>query len=647
MRGWILFLLAFAAGIINVWLHTPNQRPDFFTDHLQIRDDILVQITDPVQTKVTYAATTAKIIAIQHENGLQKATGKLTLYVENDGVRKLPEYGDQVLIKNKISALTSSNNPGEFDYRKYMSYKGIYHSAYLKKGEWVLTGINEGNHFWSAIYQINSRINYEITKALPDPDQSGIAEALILGNESDIPGEIMTEYAGTGTVHILSVSGLHVGIILIGLSWIFSFLTRIRYGKLIRMILILSIIWCYAFLTGFSAPIARSVIMFSIIFIGLNIGRRTNIYNSLCASAIVLMLIDPYIVMAASCQLSFIALTGIIWLQPMISKWWEPENKILKYIWELAAASLAAQIITLPVSIFYFNQFSIYFLPANLIVIPASFVVLIVGIAFVFGAMTPFLWIHNILSVMLKTSIDIMNHIVRFINELPGATWQGLYLNTLGMLLLYLFIILAIFGIIYRNKKIVAIAFVFGICFFATRDASIYKSYTNSELGMIYVSPDHAVIMLKDRNKLYVISDSGFTQNTKLMKYRMNGYAFKNYISPANIVSLNSEKKSNFSDANMMEHMPVIGFYDKAMLMVNSDNALNVRAGFTPALASNFDAVVLYNKPKIVLSDLYKKARFKSVIAASGDMRGWETECIENHIPFFNLQKNNYVNIPI
>ena len=508
-----------------------------------------------------------------------------------------------------------------------------------------MTGKNEGNPFWSSVYSINSRLKAELASALPDPGQRGIAEALVIGDESDIPNEIMTDYAGTGTVHILSVSGLHVGIILIGLSWIFSFLTRFRYGKYIRLVLILAIIWCYAFLTGFSAPIARSVIMFSIVFIGINIGRRANIYNSICASAFILLLIDPFLVMQASCQLSFIALTGIVWLQPKIAAWLNPGHKFFKYAWELAAASLAAQIITLPISVLYFNQLSLYFLPANLIVIPASFVVLIAGIAFVFVQMVPLIWLHHIFSGILFGCIYAMNVIVRFINQLPGATWQGLYINVLGAFLLYLFIILALFGIIYRNKKLLAAGMAFGLCFLLLRDLDIYDSYKTNELSFMAISPHHTVLTLKDGNKLFVLSDSAFIYDKQLLKYHVNGYAWKNYISPLNIVCVNSEIKSNFSGANLAVQGPLIGFYDKKILMINSNVYTLVGAGFTPAL--DVDAVVLYDNPRIRLSELYKKFRFKNVIAVSGKIRDWETECIENKIPFTNLQKDSYFNISI
>ncbi len=651
ITGVSIFLFALASGIINIWLHSPDQRPDFFANTLKNQDEILVQITDPPQTKESYESTTSKIIAIGAETQMHKASGNLELYFEKDSGNLLPVYGDQVLIKNKTSPLISPKNPGEFDYQKYMSYKGIYHSAYLKKEDWTLTGKNTANPFWSSIYALNSRLKSEITKALPDPAQKGIAEALLIGNESDIPNDIMTDYAGTGTVHILSVSGLHVGIIIIGLSWIFSFLMKLPFGKYIRLVLILAIIWFYAFLTGFSAPIARSVIMFSIVFIGVNIGRRANIYNSICGSALILLLIDPFMIMQASFQLSFVALTGIVWLQPKIAAWWQPDSKLLNYVWQLAAASLAAQFITLPISILYFNQVSIYFLPANLIVIPASFIVLIVGIAFVFVQMAPLIWLHHFMSWLLYGCIYIMNLIVRFINDLPGATWHGIYINGLGAFLLSLFMMLLISGFIYRNKKLLLAGITFGLAFFGARDFDIYNSFKNNELSIMAISKNHTVITLKDRNKLYVLSDSGFVHDKALLQHHVNGYAWKNYISPENIVCLNSEITSNFSNENLRIQWPFVGFYDQTVLMLNSEIRAGIRAGFTTIPSGDIDAIVLYNNPPIRLSDLYKKVRFNSVIAASGvrvtNARNWETECIENNIPFFNLQKSNYLSIPI
>jgi len=647
LNGFIIFLFAFGAGAINTWLHSINNRPDFFADAITQHEPLLIQITAPLQDKGDHYKTTAKFIA----TGMHQAEGKLLLYFQKDSTSQYPVYGDQVVIKNKVALIKNSEIPFAFDFRTYMSYQGIYHSAYLKNNEWAKTGINHGNPFWKSIYAMNLRLKKELRSALPDPDQRGIAEALIVGDESDIPNEIMTDYAGTGTVHILSVSGLHVGLILIGLSWIFSFLTRIPNGKFIRTILILSIIWAYAFLTGFSAPIARSVIMFSIVFIGLHLGRSANIYNSIAVAAFILLLIDPFLMMQASCQLSFISLTGIVWLQPKIVSIWEPKNSIVKYIWIMATASIAAQIITFPLSIYYFNQVSNYFLPANLIVIPASFIILLTGVAFVFTDWSSVQWLHQLFSLMLKYCIYALNNIAAYFNHLPGAAWNGLYINAYGLFLLLLFVVLSVSGLVYRNKQFLSGGLIIGVLFFLMRDLDIFHRISSRTMSVFVSGNRHTIVALKDQNQFYVITDSSFTNDKQLMKYNIAPYAYANYIRPENIICINPEINPKFSRTNLMIQGSLIGFYDKNVLMLNSKLHLKSLNTISNKNGNNVDVLVLSENAVTSLTELYHKFRFSSVKAASGNkvsnIRNWETVCIENNIPFTNLQNNNFTYIPL
>ncbi len=646
-KGVILLMAGIALGISNVWLHTANLKPDFFSNALKPKDYLLGTIIIPIQDKGNSFRTIARIDAEGSVSEMHSTEGKLLIYFEKDSIKKLPEYGDQILIKNVINPIKSTGILGEFDMGKYMSNQGIYHSAFLKSSDWISTGENKGNIFWKDVYRIDNELEQNIGKALPDPDLGGIAEALIIGDESAIPNETISDYSGTGTIHILSVSGLHIGLIIFGLNGIFSFLLRFSRGKYIRLVLVLIIIWAYAFLTGFSPPIARSVIMFSIVYLGINLGRRTSIYNSIAVSAFILLLTDPFLIMQASFQLSYIALTGIVWLQPGIAAILRPKNKFTQYLWELASASIAAQIITFPLSILYFNQFSIYFLPANLIVIPASFVVLVSGIFFVFASLLPLTWLHLFATSLLYYCIHFLNLIVKFINHLPGATWQGLYISNPGVTLLYLCIILAITAILIKNKLALASGLFFAVVFLSFRELDIYNGSKKQEINILSVSPDHTMISLKDHQHLLILSDSGLINDHQLIKYHVKGYAFENYIRPGNIICLNSEISHNFSDENMMVAGPLIGFYDKRMLIINSKTY--IQSLLAQKVSMDIDAVILSGNPSLRLSDLYQKFHFKRVIASSGDhitnIRQWETECIENNIPFINLQNMKFTTI--
>jgi hypothetical protein len=263
--------------------------------------------------------------------------------------------------------------------------------------------------------------------------------------------------------------------------------------------------------------------------------------------------------------------------------------------------------------------------------------------------MAPVVWLHHFFANILYSCIYGLNIIVRFINHLPGATFQGLYINPVGVLLLYIAIILVLSGIIYKNKNLLAPGLAVLLSFLLLRNIDIYNSFNKKELQVLAVSPGHTVLTIKDRNHLYVFSDSSFMNDKQQLKYHINGYAWQNYISPSNIMPLNLEKIHTFSDDNIMIKPPLVGFYEGKLLMLHSQTRIQTMLSRPGTMIIN--AVALCDNPSISLDELYKKFHFKTVIGASGNnlrkMREWETECIENNIPFINLQNDNCFSLNI
>ena len=177
-------------------------------------------------------------------------------------------------------------------------------------------------------------------------------------------------------MHVLAVSGLHVGIIFFILNFLLTPLNRNKRLLKIKLFLLVGALWFYAFLTGLSPSVMRSCTMFSFIVVGENLNKRTNIYNTLAASAFLLMLINPLIIFGAGFQLSYIAVISIVFFQPRLAALVAVKNRILKYVWDLFTVSVAVQIGTAPISIFYFHQFPVYFWLSNFIVIPGAALIL-------------------------------------------------------------------------------------------------------------------------------------------------------------------------------------------------------------------------------------------------------------------------------
>jgi len=361
---------------------------------------------------------------------------------------KVPKQTGKLLSGQEMTILTDSNNlqpipkalnPFGFDYRKFMKHRNILYQINLKETAFSTDGIS-GFNLINLAERTRQRIKqYFKDNGLKNPAYS-LAITLLLGERQNLSNDIYQAFQTAGTVHILAISGLHIGILLLFLNFIFKPIKR--YSKLLFLILPLSFLWLYAFLTGFSPSVFRAVIMFSFLQIGLQSKRQVYIYNSLFTAALVMLLINPNNIYQVGFQMSFMAVLAIISFFPIFSRWIKIKNKVLKWWLDLFWISLAAQLGVLPLSLFYFHQFPVYFFVANLFVIPLLFPVLFLGFILVglsfSGLHIP--WLFQALQFLL----DLLLNINRFIAGLPNALITNipfhvylLGLGFIGLVLLY------------------------------------------------------------------------------------------------------------------------------------------------------------------------------------------------------------------
>ena len=293
------------------------------------------------------------------------------------------------------------------------------------------------------------------------PESKQIALALLLGQKESLGKEVKQAYSATGTQHILAVSGLHVGIIYSILLLPLTFFKQ--KGQLLQksyLVLVLGLIWIYALMTGFSPSVVRAVVMFSLVTLGQMRKRKPSIWNILAFSALLLLVLDPDIQSDLGFQLSYLAVAGIVGLQPILLRMWAPSNRVLDYFWQMATVTLAAQLITSPLTLHYFHTFPTYFLVANLLIVPLSYIILCVGVPFLLLAWIPM--VGSLLGAIVDFLLFIQNEITYTLQELPAALWQGIHLSLAGML--------AIWGALwiwgnweFGNRKIL-VRLGFGLC---------------------------------------------------------------------------------------------------------------------------------------------------------------------------------------
>lgn len=424
--GLIYFFLFICLGSLCLNL----QNASFTRQHFSKKpyQAVLVQtIQKPQLTKTGWKAEASVIASCPNDLKTEFIQGKIILFGKSNPL--LPAaYGNQFIIKSGIQEIVSNNNPGGFNFRTYMHRKGIYHQCFLNENNAQLYQQNQGNYWMQKVFQFQDYIHLSLKKNLLGKNEIAIAEALLYGYDKEIDDEISDAYSKTGTLHVLAVSGMHVGLIFMLLSWLLTPLLKLPKGKIWVASLQLLGIWIYALLCGLSPSILRACVMFSFVIVGKQLSRSSNPFNSLSAAGLLLLILNPLMIYNVGFQLSFAAVAGILGFYPYLNLLIQFKHTIANEIWKIIAISLAAQTLTLPISIYYFHQFPNYFLIANLIIIPLSTFIIYGGIILLLVSPIPILasWVGYVVSKL----ITLTSGITVFIANLPYSSidkiiWSG------------------------------------------------------------------------------------------------------------------------------------------------------------------------------------------------------------------------------
>lgn len=424
--------------------------------HLGQISGYLAEVQRWDEQKPSSFANTLKILAVQKEGRMIPANAEILLY-HRSSVPLAP--GDIVVVKGSPQPIPAPKNPREFDYALFMSRHQVYHSHFA--GE-EITVIGSADRL-AFLYKIEGLRNYLIGKIdhyILDPAAAQIAKALLLGQKSGLETEVNEAYVTAGAMHVLAVSGLHVGIIY---GFFFLFWKPQKLSKINRVLflgLVVLVIWGYAALTGLSPSVLRAASMFTIMALAQMKSRSPSVYNSLALSALILIMYNPFIIYSVGFQLSYAALTGILLFQPLIVRLWTPMNRWVYYFWEITTVSIAAQLATFPISIYYFHVFPTYFLFSNLVAIPGAFLIMAVGIPFLL--FSSFSGLASFVGHVVNFLILSLNNAVFSLQYLPSAKLEYLYMSFLGIVLFWAFLLFLYCFIFYKKK----IYFKMAVCAF-------------------------------------------------------------------------------------------------------------------------------------------------------------------------------------
>jgi competence protein ComEC len=450
--GALVVVMMYSFGHNYVGVYTKINHDTHYKHHLDnsVKSTFLLKITQPLLEKPKSVQVKGEVLGLFNHDSIISTEGTLLVYLQKDSLSKNLSIGDTLLLFAQLNDIAGAKNPGQFNYQRFLQFHQIYHQAYCSSEWWQLVGKNHRFSFRAFADDFRKKMLAILEKSGLGANEFAVASALILGYKESLDDDLVLAYSSSGAMHVLAVSGLHVGIIYMVLNFFLSFLDRSKRLLLVKSLLLLLGIWFYAFVTGLSPSVMRASAMFSFIILGSATQRNTNIFNTIFASAFFLLLYDPYLIMQVGFQLSYLAVIGIVYIQPRLYKQLYVKNWLLDKIWAITAVSVAAQIATFPLGLLYFHQFPNYFFVSNLIVIPAATIILGLGILVLLTSAIPV--VFSFLGMALHYTIYFLNQSVFFIEDLPYSLSTGISITVLECWLIYLSIV-AFTGLLVYQKR--------------------------------------------------------------------------------------------------------------------------------------------------------------------------------------------------
>ena len=424
--GLLITLTLFSLGWLSVIRYNELNNKDHFSK--VPAQFLVIQINnEPILKNGLLRFTAAAKQSVN--NGKKSVVSGTLLITIKDSTAKSLQYGDELLVPSKYNPVEPPYVPAEFNYKKYLAGQNVFYQAYLYPKQYVRLASNTGNAMIAYSLQLRQRCIEKFKLNMHDTNAIAVASTLILGYKANLSDDVLQAYSKTGTIHVLSVSGAHVAIIFVLLNLALGFLNNHRYGKLLKAVIIITLIWYYSLLSGFSPAVCRAAVMISMVIIGKTYNRYINTLNILAISAFGLLLYDPFFILDVGFQLSYLAVFGLIVYQPVVYKWFTFKNKWADKLWAVCSVSLAAQVITFPLSAFYFHQFPVYFLVSNLFIIIPSAVIMYAGIIYLLLPQIPV--VSRMIAYILEKSIVLMNKALSVIEHAPFASISKIWITNL------------------------------------------------------------------------------------------------------------------------------------------------------------------------------------------------------------------------
>ena len=439
----VAFLLFFIIGVSSVYIQDTRNFKNIYPSLLRKDAKVVLKISKILKSGFYHEKYIAEVLQVNKE----KTRGHILLQLQKDSLKDQFKVDDLLLVPPFFTRVLPPLNPNQFNYKAYLTKQGIHHQLFLEKHQ-VLKRLKSKATLQGVAAKFRDKLQHSLLKQGFEKDELAVLSALLLGQRQAVSKELLSDYAAAGAIHILAISGLHVGIILLILSFLFTPLEKVKHGKYLKAFSIVLVLWVFAFVAGLSASVVRAVTMFTFVAVGQAIRRKNSVAFSLISSMLLLLIIKPMFLFDVGFQLSYLAVFGIVWVQPRLVVMYRPRFIVSKKIWQLITVSIAAQVGILPLSIYYFHQFPGLFIASNLVIIPFLGLILMGGIVVVVLSLLQL--IPSFLVVMYGGFISLMNGFVNWVSLQEVFLFKDIGMSFLLMLALYTLIFA---GVLFLMKK--------------------------------------------------------------------------------------------------------------------------------------------------------------------------------------------------
>ncbi len=624
LQGVVILTMIATTGSLLSFIKNPLHQKDNYTQVYKEGDAIVATVDETLITKPKTFKANVAVNGVYHNKVYTPVSGIIIVYFDKENIAANLDYGSQILFTKPIQDIKNTGNPGSFDYRRFLLFQGITGQANLKKNEYTILPHTETSNLQLFLNGGRHYVLQTIQTYIPGKNEQSVAEALLIGYRNDLDKQLVQSYSKTGVVHIIAISGLHLGMIYGFILLLFSRFKNKKWYRFVVPIVALAVLWLFTLLAGAVPSILRSAVTFSFIAAGMFIGRKTNIYNTLAASAFCLLVYHPYYLWDVGFQLSYTAVLGIVLFSKPIANCLYLQNRIANAVWQMMCITLSAQILTLPVILYNFHQFPVLFLFTNLLIVPLSELILFALLFLILiGKLTS---LAVIAGKATGSILWLMNEVIIRTAALPFSTWSYLKTDTVQVWLLYLIIILLAVWLLYQLPRLLLYSLMLLIVLLVYTSIDVIQASQQKELIVYNIDKHHAIDILNGRQALCFYDDS--------LPEDITANSF--YINPSHTMHRvrDGSYHSLSSAGNLEMHVN-----DKTFLIISKPLP---RIDIKQKMKA--DAVILTNNARLYIGDVVKSIDCPLIIADNGTsqwkLAKWKQDCNSLGIRFHSISQN-------